>query len=106
MFFGSAKNYLDAPLVVDDGRFTFERDSLRSRGWLIVGISTPERIRRERYLTVYGRYPTDIELRHQSEIELPDIIADADVVVNGTADPYDNVRKILIYAESDISTIP
>jgi hypothetical protein len=44
---------------------------------------------------VYGRLPTEVELNHQSEIELPDIIQQAHIVVNGTADPYENVRVIL-----------
>ena len=99
-FFNSSKNYLDTPLVVDDGRFTFERDALTREGWVIVGIDTPERVRRERYLTVYGRYPTQVELRHQSEIELPEIISNADVIVDGTEDPYENVRFILKYAKA------
>jgi hypothetical protein len=94
-FFNTSSNYLDTPLVVDDGRFLFERDSLRGKGWLVVGINTPERVRRERYQTVYGRLPTEVELNHQSEIELPDIIQQAHIVVNGTADPYENVRVIL-----------
>lgn len=98
-FFGSAKNYLDTPLVVDDGRFTFERDYLADRGWLIVGIDTPEGVRRERYLTLYGRYPTYVELNHQSEVELPGIIDEADMLVSGIDDPYDNVREILRRAQ-------
>lgn len=98
-FFGSAQNYLDTPLCVDDGRFAFERDSLAAEGWLIVGIDTPERVRRERYITIYGRYPTSVELNHQSEIELPGIIDNADMVVSGTGDPYDNVRLILESAD-------
>lgn len=94
-FFRTADNYLDTPLVVDDGRFIFERDALSAKDWLIVGIDTPETVRRERYLTVYGRYPTTVELNHQSEVELPGIIDEAELIVNGTADPYHNVRLIL-----------
>lgn len=94
-FLRTGENYGNTPLVVDDGRFKFERDALRDRGWVIVGIDTAERVRRERYRTLYGRYPTDVELSHQSEIELPDIIAEADMVLNGEDDPYANVRKIL-----------
>lgn len=98
-FFNSAKNYLDSPLVVDDGRFTFERDALSSRGWLIVGISTPEGVRRERYLAVYGRYPTTVELSHQSEVELPSIIWDAELTIKGTDDPYMNAKEIMRHAK-------
>jgi len=100
-FFNAAKNYLDTPVVVDDGRFTFERDALSQKGWLIVGIDTPEGIRHERYMSVYGRYPTMTELTHQSEIELPNIIRDADIVVSGVEDPYENVRTILHHAKQD-----
>lgn len=98
-FFRSADHYLDNPLVVDDGRFEFERNALAAREWLVVGIDTPEGVRRERYLTVYGRYPTKVELNHQSEIELPGIIEAAPLVVSGVDDPYDNVRKILNAAQ-------
>ena len=99
-FFNQARNYLDTPLVVDDGRFEFERNALRSQGWTIVGIDTPERVRRERYLTVYGRYPTETELSHQSEIELPDIIRNADVILDGEDDPYMNIRTIQRYIDN------
>lgn len=94
-FFNSARHYLDTPLVVDDGRFLFERDALVRQGWLIVGIDTPEKVRRERYLTVYGRYPTPVELNHQSEVELPEIIDSAMLILDGTQDPYLNVKQIL-----------
>jgi len=93
-FFRASENYLDYPLVVDDGRFVFERDALRDRGWLIVGIDTPEGIRWERYRNIYGRYPTDVEMNHQSEIELPGIISEADIIISGTDDPYVNLAKI------------
>ena len=82
-------------IVVDDGRFEFERDALRDGGWLIVGIDTPEDVRLQRYHNVYGRYPTRAELTHQSEIELPGIIDTADMLVDGRDDPYENVRSIL-----------
>lgn len=98
-FFRTAGNYLDTPLVVDDGRFKFERDALASRGWLIVGLNTPYQVRQERYQTIYGRYPTEVELSHQSEAELPDIIMDADLILKGTDDPYHNVRMIRKYID-------
>ena len=93
-FFRTAGNYLDYPLVVDDGRFFFERDALQSRGWLIVGLDTPEGIRFDRYRSTYGRYPTESEINHQSEIELPQIIKEAELVISGTDDPYINLAKI------------
>lgn len=94
-FFKTSQNYGNTPLVVDDGRFKFERDALLGRNWLIVGINTPERVRRERYRAIYGRYPTDVELSHQSEIELPDIIKSAELILDGEDDPYANMRTIL-----------
>lgn len=94
-FFRAATHYLDTPLVVDDGRFAFERDALAAKEWLIVGIDTPEGVRRERYKAVYGRPPTEVELNHQSEIELPEIIASANIIIDGEADPYANVRQLL-----------
>lgn len=94
-FWRTADIHSNSRLVVDDGRFIFESDSLRSRGWFIVGIDTPEDVRRKRYHHLYGRYPTEVELTHQSEIELPRIIQSADMLVDGTADPYENVRSII-----------
>jgi|WetSurMetagenome_2_1015567.scaffolds.fasta_scaffold809888_1 hypothetical protein len=96
-FFRAADNLLDQPIVVDDGRFAFERDALSRRGWLIVGIDTPKAVRMERYRMIYGRYPTDVEMSHQSEIELPDIIVNADIILDGTDDPYMNLRAIRMH---------
>lgn len=93
-FFRTVSSYESLPIVVDDGRFAFERDALRARGWLIVGIDTPLDVRMERYKAVYGRYPTVMELSHQSEVELPSIIETADLIVNGTGDPYLNASRV------------
>lgn len=98
-FFRTGENYGDNPLVVDDGRFVFERDALRERGWLIVGIHTPEGIRRERYRNTYGRYPTEVELSHPSETELPHIIESADLMLSGTNSPFSNATEILNYGK-------
>jgi len=100
-FFNTAKNYLDTPLVVDDGRFEFERDYLRRRGWVVVGIKTPDEVRRERYRTVYGRYPREVELNHESEVELPLIIQSADIILDGTEDPYHNMGIIKDYVSKN-----
>ena len=93
-FLGVCENYGTNHLVVDDGRFEFERDALKERGWLIAGIRTPESVRRERYIITYGREPTEVELSHPSEVELPLIVENADLILDGTADPYYNVRRI------------
>jgi hypothetical protein len=73
-FLRDAGNYGDTPLVVDDGRFLFERDALRSAGWLIVGINTASSVRHQRYETLYGRAPTPEEENHESEREVPEIV--------------------------------
>jgi hypothetical protein len=100
-FFRTADSFERTPLVVDDGRFGFECESLRDRGWLIVGIAVPVSVRRERYRALYGRYPTAEEESHQSEIEIPDIIAGADLLLDGTDSPLYNGRIILERANEE-----
>jgi hypothetical protein len=94
-FIRSSEQYLDQPLVVDDGRFTFERDALQKAGWLIVGINTPHAVRMQRAVALNGREPTLEEQNHESEVEVPDIVQNADIIVQGTNEAYDNARKIL-----------
>jgi hypothetical protein len=102
-FFRAADTFERNDLVVDDGRFRFECESLRERGWLIVGIAVPVSVRRERYLTLYGRYPTPEEESHQSEVEIPDIIAGADLLLDGTDSPLYNGKIILERAHEEES---
>lgn len=97
-FFNDAKNYLDQPLTVDDGRFLFEYQALKDNGWMTVGIKTPVETRMDRAVLLSGRRPTEAEMNHESEVELPDILDRCDIVVDGTADAYMNARKILMYA--------
>ena len=97
-FFRTVEAFGSTPLVVDDGRFGFECESLRSRGWLIVGITVPLATRRERYRTLYGRYPTPEEESHQSEVEIPDIVDRADLILDGTVDPLTNAKQVLYHA--------
>lgn len=85
----------DVHYVIDDGRFDFELDWCRLKGFLIVGVNTPEPMRIQRYQTVYGRTPTVAELTHISETQVPQLLNHCDVIVQGSADPYDNVRKIM-----------
>jgi hypothetical protein len=94
-FFRDAENYLDYPLVVDDGRFMFEFRELKARGWLCVGILTPDTIRNQRAVALNGREPTPEERNHPSEVEVPHIIGQCDLQVDGTMDAYYNVRRIL-----------
>jgi hypothetical protein len=94
-FFRTADTFADTPLVVDDGRFNFEFTSLQSAGWLTVGINTHQSVRMQRYESIYGRVPTDGELNHQSEVEVPGILQKCQIIVQGTDDAYDNARKIL-----------
>jgi dephospho-CoA kinase len=94
-FLRDSANYLDTALVVDDGRFLFERDALRAKGWLIVGVNTSHSVRMQRYETLYGRVPTEAEQNHQSEVEVPTIVQEADLILQGTDDPYWTAKKIL-----------
>lgn len=99
-FLRDAQRYDTMPLVVDDGRFLFERDMLRRNGWFIVGIDTPQDVRYDRYQTLYGRRPTESEANHESERDVPEIIRTADVIVDGTEEAYVNVKKILGLADA------
>jgi len=101
-FFRDSDNYLDTPLIVDDGRFLFEYEALAARGWLAVGIMTPDTVRWQRAVSLNGREPTPAEKNHPSETEIPDIIARCDIVVDGTADPYSNAKRILDVARSKV----
>lgn len=81
--------------VIDDGRFDFELAWARKRGWLIVGVNTPEPIRDQRYEIVYGRKPTDAEKNHASEQGILQLLLECDIVVQGNEDPYQNIKRIL-----------
>lgn len=97
-FLNTTNRLGSGPFVVDDGRFVFERDSLSKRGWLIVGVDTPVDVRMDRYQRAYGVLPSPTELDHPSETELPGIITNADLLVNGTDDPASSAGKILLAA--------
>lgn len=94
-FSREAARYGDTPLVVDDLRFWFEMEHLIRLGWIIVGVNTPLPVRMERAERILGRRPTDAEMSHQSEIEVPKIISAADMVVSGNGDPYREAESIL-----------
>lgn len=76
----------NGPFVCDDTRFPFEADFLRDKGWVIAKLYVPKEIRAERYLSLYGRVPTEDELNHPSETEVDDIAED--IGLSGT-DPID-----------------
>jgi hypothetical protein len=94
-FIRDTQNYLDTPLVVDDGRFPFEFNALASRGWYTVGIATPDEVRFARIESIRGFAPTEEEKYHESEVEIPGIVTKCDLIVDGTADPYRNAREII-----------
>lgn len=75
--FISDTDHMDkAPYVVDDVRFIFEAEYLRSKGWFIVKVATPEYVRIHRAESMTGRRPTLQELNHESEREVDDIVVD------------------------------
>ena len=90
-----AARYRGIPLVVDDMRFLFEMEWLRVDGWFIVGVNTGDETRMDRAEKIAGRRPSEDELKHESEIEIPNVIARAHLVVNGTDDPYANAALII-----------
>ncbi len=71
-FFGIAANE-SKPIVVDDVRFRFEAEALKSEGWYIIKVNTPETVRMERARAALGRDLTQKELSHESEIEVDSI---------------------------------
>lgn len=77
-----AGRYGDGPFVTDDCRFPYEADALRERGFTIVRVMTPIKVRMERYEMAYGRLPTEKEMTHPSETEVT--LIDWDVLVDGT----------------------
>jgi hypothetical protein len=86
------------PFVIDDGRFDFELEWARKRGFMVVGVNTPEPARIQRYQIVYGRTPSPQELSHQSEAQVPQLLLQCDMNVQGTDDPYMNARRVKDYA--------
>lgn len=90
-----ARNYLDQPLVIDDGRFIFEFLNMKNAGWFTVGINTPYDKRMERAVKVNGRVPTESEINHESENELSNIMLSVDMVLTGLEDPYEEAAKIM-----------
>lgn len=90
-----AKMYEGTPLVVDDLRFMFEMETLRQDGWFIVGVNTPLDVRMERAERLNGKRPSESELNHESEREVPEIIKAADYVVSGQGDPYVEVMQLM-----------
>jgi hypothetical protein len=99
-FLRTTASFGDSPLVVDDGRFRFEFDSLLSNGWLTVGVNTHPSVRMQRYESIYGRLPTEDELNHQSEIEVPEILNRCQIILQGTDDAFWNAKKILDVART------
>lgn len=76
--------YGDGPFVTDDCRFVYEAEALRERGFLIVRVMTPAKVRMERYEMTYGRMPTVQEMSHPSETEVSHI--EWDILLDGTKD--------------------
>ncbi len=83
--------------VVDDVRFKFEADALRSKGWAIVKVQTDEKVRLERGKLALGRPISEAELGHESEKEVDSI--EYDYSWDGTTDldKYDDIANNLLY---------
>lgn len=81
IFINDTNDMNNGPYVVDDVRFKFEADYLRSAGWVIVKIDTEEAERVRRAFMLTGKEPTHQELNHESEVEVDDI--SEDVYIDG-----------------------
>lgn len=82
-------------LVMDDARLTFEADALRNRDWLLVRLEAPAKLRRARYLALYGRYPTPKEEAHATETESDTITVD--LVLDGAVSPTLLAEKVMAH---------
>lgn len=80
--------------VNTDTRFPNEAEALRSRGWVLVGLSCPEDVRRNRLIARDGFYDEAAQ-SHPSEHSLG--LADCDVVIDVAA-PIDSVVDRLMAA--------
>jgi hypothetical protein len=86
--------YGKGPYVIDDCRFPFEADFLRSKmGFVIVKLDTDTFTRTTRYEKLYGRPPSITELRHPSETEVDKIVAD--VTIPGEHTPAELARLVV-----------
>jgi len=86
--------------VIGDGRYENELEYAKKAGSVNVFIDVKEEIRMERYKSIYGTYPTDEELNHDSEkidaskfdltIENNDTIFEFQEVLD---ELYNNIKK-------------
>jgi dephospho-CoA kinase len=94
-FDNERERYGDLPLVLDDMRFLFEMEWLRADGWIIVSVDTRTQTRLTRAERISGRMPTMEELNHESERDIPKIFKEADMVIDGEEDAYENAAGIM-----------
>ena len=64
------------PFVIDDCRFPFEAEFLKSRGFVVIKLLVTKGERMKRYEATYGRLPTEAEMNHPSETEVSNIVPD------------------------------
>lgn len=88
IFIGDTTQMGREPYVVDDVRFSFEAEYLRSNGWAIVKVVTPDEERIHRAKSSTGRQPTKAELGHESEVEVDNI--DFNIAYRGNG-PIENI---------------
>lgn len=81
------------PVVCDDGRMAREADRLREEGWLLVLVDTPEDLRVRRFVNLYGRTPSEKEMKHRTEQELG--LIRFDLTVDGTL-PIERQGEIVV----------
>lgn len=89
-----AYDQMDRPVVVDDLRYINEADFLRARGFVIVGVATPDAVREQRHQARYGK-----PLPPPSEAERQAKLVKSDFIMLGTSAPLYGFARLLWWLE-------
>ena len=89
------------PYVLDDLRFPYEADALAREDWVIAKVIVDDETRRSRYVSLYGREPSEREMNHPSETGVDAVLAN--ITVDGTWPVADIADDILDMAEGWVS---
>ena len=93
-----AYDTMDRAVVVDDLRYPNEAEFLRARGFVIVGVATPDAERERRHQARYGKpLPPPSEAERQAKLVQPDY------TMIGTSAPLWNIARLLIWRADQVA---